>query len=179
MSEQEAAVVKRFQYWAYTGEILEETESLQNVPSLVLIQLWLFGQEYGLPDLQNAAMDHLVIRHNVKKTTPTDNARLIYDNTSVGSPLRRFLITRSVQNGNLSDWFSPGRLEKVRADYPKDLLFDMLTEQYNLSNGKGEKIDFFDLHCTFHVHPTVNVESKQEVALREQQSLQDLEQEDA
>lgn len=117
MTDEKPAVIQRFHLWAYTRSILGDDEEIETARWVDLFRLWLFAEKYGLPDLQNAAVDHLAAKNTVLRELPTGYLHLIYDNTSAASPLRRFITALSAQHGNLEEWFSLESLEDKPADH--------------------------------------------------------------
>ncbi|KAI9746900.1 MAG: hypothetical protein M4579_007563, partial [Chaenotheca gracillima] len=67
-------------YWLYSGSL----EKLSDTKAAVwcFIKVWLFCEEYQIPELQDEAMNQLrSVCKNESKSPPLDAARFVYDNT--------------------------------------------------------------------------------------------------
>ncbi|EGP82269.1 uncharacterized protein MYCGRDRAFT_97719 [Zymoseptoria tritici IPO323] len=79
-----------FVYWTHFRRmpVLEPRETLT-----MLSQLWVFGDARAVPLLQNEAIAELVlIASKHERSFPVDIVPYIYENTRLGSPLRRVII---------------------------------------------------------------------------------------
>ena len=173
MPEEDPETVQRFHVWAYTGCIMAEDEDIKTIEWEALIQLYIFGEKYGLPDLQNLAIDSLVTKGHILERTPIEQLHLIYpieqlhliyNNTISTSPLRRWVIDSAAQKGLLDDWFTSEDLEARSKNYPLLFMMDLAREQYRLAKAKTKRHDWGALGCTFHVHPSRTMGSKQDLA---------------
>lgn len=80
--------LKAFLYWLINGD-LPNTMTLGDVDAeILLVQLWVFGDTYMIPVLQNAAMQVLA-RNDVQINVKT--AQKIADSAPAGSALRSFM----------------------------------------------------------------------------------------
>lgn len=66
---------------------------------LTLVQLWVLGEDFAIPALQNLAMRVLYEKQRRLRIVPLMIARYVYENTSPGSLLRRFGIDMCVWRG--------------------------------------------------------------------------------
>jgi len=150
MPEEISAVIKRFQLWAYTGSPLLHDEAITDTPWEELVRLCIFADQYGIPDLQNSVIDILVAKEQALSIIPIGHLRLIYDNTTFASPLRRLIVDLSAQEGSLDKWFVP----PIPAIYPQDFLYDLALEVYKLRRGDSKDHNWKKLGCKYHVHPS-------------------------
>ena len=86
-----------------------------------LVDLWIFGANHDLPDLQDAAMNAIIDKdqfyfHN-------EQLARIYQNTKPGSLLRKYFYEQFALGTNLADgkWFA-----KRKEDYPPAFLIDVI-----------------------------------------------------
>jgi len=86
-----------------------------------LVSIWLFGDDYGIPDLQDAAMNAMIDKDDVC----TSELNYTYQKTKQGSLLRKFFCDRFALTVELSDniWFG-----KRRDEYPPDFLIDVIQQ---------------------------------------------------
>ncbi|TIA36849.1 hypothetical protein D6C79_08209 [Aureobasidium pullulans] len=64
-------------YFLHRGQLLEGSD----LPLATLEELWLFGDEYIIPALQNAAMNALQAKHETTNLVHTDRPTSIYEHT--------------------------------------------------------------------------------------------------
>ncbi|THX02320.1 hypothetical protein D6D13_08371 [Aureobasidium pullulans] len=91
-------VFEIFQVWLYSRSLLN-TEDLQDQPDYqkypsfsTLARLWVFGDKYQIPLLQNCAADAILQYTKDKNRFCTNVLKTAYDHTMEGSPLRRLAI---------------------------------------------------------------------------------------
>ncbi|KAG9533470.1 hypothetical protein KCU93_g339, partial [Aureobasidium melanogenum] len=80
-------VVNQF---VYTRQLSDGADSAMGWE--LLIRVWIFGDKYLMPCLQNKAMNALIQKNREAKFIPTLQLKIIYDNTLPGSPLRKFVL---------------------------------------------------------------------------------------
>ncbi|KAG7004696.1 hypothetical protein G7Y79_00024g056460 [Physcia stellaris] len=157
MPDEDPEIFKRFQYWLYTGSLLDDTIPGGDIlmPS-VLADIFIFAEARGIPSLQNAAIDALIDqRYLSPPRLPHRCLHRIYDNTPEDSPLRKLVVAMyadgSVQLTNAC-WMSTQNLK----DYPSEFLRDIICVQYTrLAAFKVVGKDFKGLREDFHV-PVAN-----------------------
>lgn len=87
-SETEVEVFEAFQVWLYTRKLIKNNVSTKVYPEYYhLIKLWLFGDKYQIPLLQNRTMDAILDKVDQDKETPIHVLHLAYENTTSNSPL--------------------------------------------------------------------------------------------
>ena len=135
MPEDDPEVFNYFQLWLYTGSILEEHETATDVEDLMLAKIWISAEALNISELQNVAMNLLIDRADIRLKIPTNCAPYIYEHTSEGSALRRFIVEKIAHNGILSKdsmFFEAAN----RSLYPDDFLYDLIMKLYLLKSGK-------------------------------------------
>ena len=157
MPEEDPAVVQRFQVWAYTGTIMPSDEDISKIRYRALIKLYIFAEKYDIPDLQNSAMDTILLKMEASQKTPMGLFAYVYEHTRSTSPLRRLFVNRVAQMVNLDTYFARDDPEAEFSDFPLLFMIDLAREQYRLLKGKA-KHDWRSLDCTFHVHPSASTE---------------------
>lgn len=95
-------VFEIFQVWLYSRSLLN-TEDLQDQPDYkkypsfgALARLWVFGDKYQIPLLQNCAADAILQYNKDENKFNTCIIRIAYQDTMQESPLRRLAIDISV-----------------------------------------------------------------------------------
>ncbi|TVY53584.1 hypothetical protein LCER1_G007375 [Lachnellula cervina] len=109
-----------FVNWIYTQNVVPEQDDASNAPSsTTLIELWLLGDRFLIPRLQNevlAVLDQRRIKRRINSATYDR----VYDNTVQGSPLRRYLAQTTATSFSLKTAIPHGYDR-----FPPELLFDM------------------------------------------------------
>ena len=138
-----------FNGFLYTTEI----RSIQGVegPDLrwgTIIDLWVFGDKYLVPALQNVALDSFQAKYRQVKQIPINQLNAIYENTLPESPLRKVIIDTVAYKGSLQ-----ALLRDKLHKWPKEALADLVLAL----NGKDPQ--FHQKHkmpdrgtCFYHVH---------------------------
>jgi hypothetical protein len=127
------AVLGIYQRWLYTKHI-STGNSKKHLPSFIdLADLWLFADGIMAHRLQNRTIN-LLEKRLVSKTAPTiECLMMIYEGTSHGSLLRKFIA--DTWDGSIIE-------DNERGLYPKDLLIDLLNSP---CHGTTLKIEQFDI----------------------------------
>ena len=149
LPDDDPTLFRHFQLWVYTKQILEDGKALDTVSYKLLINLHIFGDKYGMPNLQDAAIDVLIDKAIATKKYPTSLFDHVYQNTASDSRLRELCV----------DW-TLFRLDHVvifegskRDRFPKDFLVDLalaFSGLTQLSNGR-KAIDFASKRSDYHV----------------------------
>ena len=127
LPEDDPTLFRSFQLYAYTKEIIEDGE-LDSVKYEVLIDLHIFGDKYGIPDLQNAATDVLIDKANATKVYPTSLFDHIYRNTASDSRLRALCVDWTLWKLDHAVMFEGNKRDR----FPKDFLVDVALAYYGL-----------------------------------------------
>lgn len=67
-----------------------------------LVDIWLFGDKYLVPSLQNSAMDSLGKRVEAEHLIPTSQIENFWEKTLPSSPLRKYILERTAYKMNAS-----------------------------------------------------------------------------
>ncbi|KAI4738483.1 hypothetical protein E4T50_11053 [Aureobasidium sp. EXF-12298] len=138
-------IFDHFHTWLYTRKLASEND----VPLLwnELVNLWVFGDRFQVPMLQNCVMDKLLDKANLGRTQSILPAiRPAYEKTVGGSLLRKAIIELLVY-----------RLEFTDADFTKRFTFEILEDivketiaarKDEIAYGSSRSRD----RCFFHVH---------------------------
>lgn len=119
-----------FIQWLYFQEIGGKIDGKWELSRLV--DLWLLGDQLITPKLQNYVMNLILKEPLTLPTISSECIQNIYNNTEVGSPLRR-VVADQVRNGHL-------KLGADKADYeaiPRDMLVDIL---HTINNGSASDL---------------------------------------
>lgn len=152
LPDESIAVFKLFQLWVYTDSILTNNEIEGGVIASSLSGLYIFGEKYGIPDLQNLAIDIVIDQIEVTHEFSTKHLHKVYDDTPDTAPLRRLLVDYMACKCILT----PSKLvEERRQEMPKDFLFDLIFAQYALRVGsKRHIVDFKACRSDYYVKPS-------------------------
>ncbi len=113
-----AAVLVR---WMYTGNIHDRDGQLPS--SVALYDLWLLADKLVIPSLQNATIIAIEDQRMSEKKIRTDMAAKVYEKTSAGCPLRKFLVYQ-IAFGLTFRGFEEDLVQLHR--YPVELQTDLL-----------------------------------------------------
>ncbi|KAH0273977.1 hypothetical protein KCU91_g5600, partial [Aureobasidium melanogenum] len=92
LPDTEVDVFEAFQVWLYTQKMPKNENTSSGKVHLewpILIKLWIFGDKYQIPLLQNIVMDNSFDKVEMDAETPLYWIRLAYENTTPNSPLRK------------------------------------------------------------------------------------------
>lgn len=157
MPDQSPRVIERFVLWVYTGKLLGSNEEVKDLGQTLLADLYIAGDIYGIPELQNSVMDCFVAWTNGRKFTPILILHHVYENTPKGCHLQRFLIERAAAKGvfgGKENWFGGETSPKI---YPQQYLMDLVQGFYDQRKTPSNVIDWDSLGCRYHVHPEEKV----------------------
>lgn len=121
-----------FQVWLYSQSLCniedpQDSCELSALPDFgTLARLWVFGDKYQIPLLQNCAIDTLAQKTRDENMFAVAVVATAYENTMVDSPLRKFAVDQCVftmfhdgersvfRNSNLSSWSKEAFVDVVR-----------------------------------------------------------------
>ncbi|KAI4849945.1 hypothetical protein E4T44_01687 [Aureobasidium sp. EXF-8845] len=110
-----------------------------------LIETWLFGDKHMVPALQNALMDAMLEEGRAERSMPTALIAGVWEKTLPSSPLRRYMLDRTVYCMT----FDTFRTCEHR--YPREALVDVIGTYANKDSTK--KLRFPSRgKCYYHVH---------------------------
>lgn len=112
------------------------------------MNLWVFGDRYGIPYLQNAAIDAIINRQSRTELTPAGFIAFVYANTPEKCPLRMLLVDMC---GNLGYcfWFA-----EHEGTYHGKFLLDLAKAQCGLMRKEKKAVVDFEAHCKDYHVPT-------------------------
>lgn len=132
----------------YTRELRQQNNRMNSDIDLVTLgQLWIFGDRYLMPFLQNTTMDAYIKRASMMNMVFSPRLMVRkYEETSKGSQLRKFLVDWQAHRSTQSKW----RLE----NWPQEALADLalvLSSMKPEHRGINKLPDDRD-KCYYHVH---------------------------
>lgn len=156
LPEDTVKTFKYFQLWVYTGNILESHETAKDINFATLIDLYLFGEARGIPELQNATMDVLFQRNLLLHTIPIFELPRVYKNTLPNSLLRKAIVDLFVQklvDASIELFFT----EEKKPHLPQDFLIESIITKSKKQGSRHTGCDSSDYHV---ILPTSTGSSK-------------------
>jgi len=147
LPDDDPEVIERVLLWAYTGKILDQGETVDDMSFMNLAGIYVFAESRCVPQLQNDIID-LIIRRSyatgIDLLDPIEDGNW-YTNVSPSSLLRRLAADISADAGKLDspDW-------KFQS-YPKDFLIGLIQAFYRIKE-EGHVEDFWKIRCDYHIH---------------------------
>lgn len=140
-------VFENFHAWLYTRKIPESLRWLQ------LVRLWVFGDRFQVPLLQNCVMNEIFDKEQEEAKLPLNWMWSAYEYTVDGSPLRKATIELLAYHSVLEDTddgiMTPNNSWLFTVDMLQDLVKELnAARKSKLGYGKKPKRD----KCFFHVH---------------------------
>ncbi|KAG9964159.1 hypothetical protein KCU61_g3219, partial [Aureobasidium melanogenum] len=116
------------------------------------VDLWVFGDQFVVPLLQNLAIDSLQQKSNEESSIPWETEiRRIYDNTLHGAPLRRIMIDMTAYEACVGEKSREAFVES----WPVEALVDLA---FTLSLKSAVEVKRFEMpqhkkvKCYYHIH---------------------------
>jgi hypothetical protein len=138
---------EHFLTWLYTRKLASDDE--QPLGLIALVDLWLLGDRFQVPMLQNCVMDKIIPQPNDDTVFELGLVEAAYENTTVGSPLRRVLLEIPAYQTALGE--AEGVLFRKR--FTVEILVDLVKE---VASARKDKVPWGELpkrdKCFFHVH---------------------------
>jgi hypothetical protein len=132
-----------FNQFVYRRVVTNETESGLSTDKLV--EVWLFGDRYMIPCLQNSAMDALILKINCEKTIPTNRINEIWGKTLPSSPLRKYILERVAYKLDVTTFLASEH------QWTREALLDLVATHIN--KDVTTRFTFpARAKCYFHVH---------------------------
>ncbi|KAG9526778.1 hypothetical protein KCV07_g271, partial [Aureobasidium melanogenum] len=147
----EEEVFENFHTWLYMRKLsTEDDEALDYRP---LFDLWVFGDRFQMPMLQNCVMDEIVVGQTRGLAFDLLLLKVAYDNTVAGSPLRRNVIEELAHDTHIGD--EEGSI--MTAAYEEFFTVEMLRDLVKaLDIARKDKVPYDKWpkrdKCYFHVH---------------------------
>jgi hypothetical protein len=92
LPEDDQRVVAAFVHWTSSGAIDAASKEIPKQESHFYKRLWIYGDKILAPNFCDFALEFLIQKYRSGKIRATD-IEYVYENTTVGSKLRRFLVT--------------------------------------------------------------------------------------
>ncbi|KAE8446865.1 hypothetical protein EG329_011496 [Mollisiaceae sp. DMI_Dod_QoI] len=146
---------KLLMQWMYAGrftvkqfqEDWAEDDEAETSENWSIIELWVLADKLCMLSLQNKAIETLDRISNVSVTIFTSEIRYIYESTSSGSPLRRYIIAQ------IALFLSKGQFEwaSTQGFLTKEVLLDVIifSKENLVKNGLEYSQDHFEVSDYF------------------------------
>ena len=153
LDDEDPAVFGRFHVWLYTGELLDNDETIGDVDYETLVDLFIFAEKRLAARFQNACIDAIISKSYVDQRIPHPTAVVgnVWASTSRLSPLRAFLVDIYARRGNMSAVLADD--EDVEG-YSKSFLASVIKAYYCMKRDQSTYrwYDFWMQRCTYHTH---------------------------
>ena len=116
--------VRLLVFWLYSQNLylpLEESESWDYTRQMqALCSLWVLADKLIIPALQDAVVEKIDVERRRENLFPTSCLCYVYQNTAVGSPLRKLMLTYCAYGGFATSFYTdnPGQ-------FPKEMLLEL------------------------------------------------------
>lgn len=148
----EPKVFDIFQIWLYSRRLQTSEDSFPSYTTLG--QLWVFGDKHQIPLLQNEVMDGIFAKEAELKVFHTSLVKLAYEQTPVGSPLRKAVIEVTGYNMNLQEGDGSALHMSNQSNWSVESLMDLVRVLDKIR--KENKVVYPAIpvrdKCFFHVH---------------------------
>lgn len=144
-------VFDNFHAWLYMRKLISDGE--EPLSWRHLVYLWIFGDRFQVPMLQNCVMDELTAKIRRGDSLRTACLKLAYENTVDGSPLRKFMIDYLAYRVPIGNDDQSMMTSEYRTWYTVEILQDLVQEMDAARKNKVpyDKLPKRDM-CFFHVH---------------------------
>lgn len=127
--EEQFKVFDAFRCWLYAGRFrdraptpeITDPEKLYLSPGS-LCQIWVFADMRGVPAMKNAAIDMLHTRTCVLDSLSRTSLNFAYNNTTVGSALRKFCVDAFVRQQSYAQFMAGIPEKEVASDFWKETI---------------------------------------------------------
>ncbi|KEQ74392.1 hypothetical protein M436DRAFT_80821 [Aureobasidium namibiae CBS 147.97] len=148
LPEEREAVFDIFTQFLYSRLLADDRD--EKISWATLVDVWLFGDKYLVPSLQNSAMDSLIKKIEVDHSVPTHQIKKIWEKTLPSSPLRRYLLEHTAYRLSASSfqmfenhWTREALVELVKTFFDKEdtkkYVFPAREKCYYHIHKEGEK----------------------------------------
>lgn len=138
LPEDDASVFEHFQLWVYSDQVLEKGETVKTVSWSILIELYIFGEIRGIPDLQNAVIHMIIDKHDIEGYIPIACIPRMYQYLPENSPLKRLLVDWAAQLGALDMWFP----DENKPYFHSEFLMELAVALYHIKKAHMPAFDF-------------------------------------
>ncbi|TIA13725.1 hypothetical protein D6C80_06131 [Aureobasidium pullulans] len=108
LPDAEVSIFEAFQTWLYARTLLNAEDPMDKPDRPfyhshpILAKLWIFGDKYQIPLLQNNVIDIMHAKVEKDNNTPVKAIKLVYENALPGSSLREAIVTIMAHKAKLS-----------------------------------------------------------------------------
>jgi len=153
LDDEDPETFKRFYAWLYTGKLLYDGETVEEVAHGELFHLYIFAEKRLAPRFQDAWMDAVISKdRNYANLPVSEDVQEVWDNVCGSSPMRKYLVDLYVRTGDLLDVLS----EDKKIVLSKELLASIIRALYPYATLRidqtGFRVDFWELRCQYHTH---------------------------
>ena len=142
LPEDEVKVFEAFVIWLYTKTFNDNGEA----GNLSICKLWVFADRRQIPKLVNDMIEDSRKKSLRVWISPNNELRYLYENTTNGAELRRFVVYFITRYGN------PSMLaHESSKNWPRDAFRDLLAHVWQVGTGKKDEMAVEPL-CGFHRH---------------------------
>lgn len=148
----EANIFEEFHAWLYTCKLASEDS--KRLEMLDLVNLWIFGDRFQVPMLQNHVIDEIFIKEKSEKRLDPCVFKVAYEKTVEGSLLRKALIEILAYRLDIGDDNCTSFMaDRWHAFFTVEILADLVKE---LNSARVNKVAYCRApkrdKCFFHVH---------------------------
>ncbi|KAH7363908.1 hypothetical protein BKA65DRAFT_489913 [Rhexocercosporidium sp. MPI-PUGE-AT-0058] len=144
------AAFRLFMQWLYCQKFTvlqttpDDTNSLdgatEQAEDMALVELWILADKFGMPHLQNAAINSMQAICVDSIGLPVGTFRYLYENTGEDSLLRKYMVKLCVVSG------FKGLFRRYSGFFPQEMLVDIaeeFTAEFRDADGAGIDIEDF------------------------------------
>lgn len=147
LPEDDVEVYELFQFWLYSGKLLDTGESIADLKPGLLVDLYIFAETRCILQLQDLTMDALINHVHETQMFPIGKISYVYGSTTETSPLRRLFVDVFALRGEES-WIS----EEKSYLSNRTSVIDLVRAFYNMRSTKESVLDFAGTGCKYHAH---------------------------
>jgi hypothetical protein len=144
-------VFEYFHAWLYTRKLIPENN--EPLKWADLIGLWIFGDRFQMPMLQNCIMDEIFAMYDRKESLSLHILKAVYQDTIDGSPLRKAMMEILAYNTELGDENGSSMTAGCRKFFTLEILQDLVKA---VDTARKNKVPYGKISkrgkCFFHVH---------------------------
>ena len=130
--------------WLYSKALTHEKDGRQTSCQFsVLLELYVFGDKYGIPSLRNTVVSDLTCKAMKGKKATAEMVKYVYDNTSAGSKLRMLLVDMEIGSVDIVTFY---KKHQERYEECPEFLTDIFLELarlYQTANEFNLSLNFF------------------------------------
>lgn len=151
LDDEDPRTFKRFNAWLYTGKLLHDEETIENIAFGRLFELYVFAEKRLIPGLQNACIDAVIYKFLTILPCVAHTVKL-WENTSDSSPMRKLVVDEFVSYGDVSsDYLGiDGTVDVLSKDFLASLACTSLKARVDSTLTYGW--DFWTCRCQYHIH---------------------------